>query len=279
MGTLAHRHPALAGERAAPATTRLAPRWTARTLGIFAVAVRAREASRAASPCRSSLGGADRERARAPSLLMSFGSPYLISQVPSVPGYLLAWTGDAAERSRRWRRRSAARRSRGTLPGARASVLANRRWPRDGQDGRRATGGNALPASGHDRPDRDRSACGAACRLSARPPVPSRRLDAHRPAPRLRHRRGRGARRCRRGELSVACATSTARDVSASMTPRRPDAKTLYDLASLTKVVGLTTGVMLAVSEGRLELDAPVDRYVPGLRRAGQVSSSPSGTC
>jgi len=45
--------------------------------------------------------------------------------------------------------------------------------------------------------------------------------------------------------------------------PTRPDAKTIYDLASLTKVVGLTTGVMLAVSEGRLELDAPVDRYVP----------------
>ena len=43
----------------------------------------------------------------------------------------------------------------------------------------------------------------------------------------------------------------------------RPDAKTIYDLASLTKVVGLTTAVMLAVSEGRLELDAPVDRYVP----------------
>ena len=39
---------------------------------------------------------------------------------------------------------------------------------------------------------------------------------------------------------------------------QRPDARTIYDLASLTKVVGLTTAVMLAVQEGLLELDAPV---------------------
>jgi CubicO group peptidase (beta-lactamase class C family) len=43
----------------------------------------------------------------------------------------------------------------------------------------------------------------------------------------------------------------------------RPGATTMYDLASLTKVVGLTTGLMLAVSEGKIDLDAPVQRYVP----------------
>jgi CubicO group peptidase (beta-lactamase class C family) len=31
----------------------------------------------------------------------------------------------------------------------------------------------------------------------------------------------------------------------------------------LTKVVGLTTGLMLALSEGKIDLDAPVQRYVP----------------
>jgi CubicO group peptidase (beta-lactamase class C family) len=45
--------------------------------------------------------------------------------------------------------------------------------------------------------------------------------------------------------------------------PTHPDANTVYDLASLTKVVGLTTAVMLAVDEGRLDLDAPVRQYVP----------------
>lgn len=37
--------------------------------------------------------------------------------------------------------------------------------------------------------------------------------------------------------------------------PRRPDETTIYDLASLTKVIGLTTAFMLAVEEGRLDLD------------------------
>ncbi len=43
----------------------------------------------------------------------------------------------------------------------------------------------------------------------------------------------------------------------------RPDSATIYDLASLTKVIGLTTAVMFAVDEGRLTLDSSVVRYVP----------------
>lgn len=43
----------------------------------------------------------------------------------------------------------------------------------------------------------------------------------------------------------------------------RPGLTTIYDLASLTKVVGLATAALLAVDEGRLDLDAPVQRYVP----------------
>jgi CubicO group peptidase (beta-lactamase class C family) len=43
----------------------------------------------------------------------------------------------------------------------------------------------------------------------------------------------------------------------------RPGGNTIYDLASLTKVVGLTTAAMIAVDEGKLELDAPVQRFVP----------------
>ncbi|HMH83707.1 MAG TPA: serine hydrolase domain-containing protein, partial [Gemmatimonadales bacterium] len=43
---------------------------------------------------------------------------------------------------------------------------------------------------------------------------------------------------------------------------------TLYDLASLTKVVGLTTACMLLVDQEALALDAPVARYVPAFRGA-----------
>jgi serine-type D-Ala-D-Ala carboxypeptidase len=41
------------------------------------------------------------------------------------------------------------------------------------------------------------------------------------------------------------------------------EASTLYDLASLTKVIGLTTALMLAVEERKLDLDAPIQRYLP----------------
>lgn len=43
----------------------------------------------------------------------------------------------------------------------------------------------------------------------------------------------------------------------------RPDSTTLYDLASLTKVIGMTSGVLLAVSDGKLVIDSPLSRYVP----------------
>ncbi len=45
---------------------------------------------------------------------------------------------------------------------------------------------------------------------------------------------------------------------------------TVYDLASLTKVVGLATAVMLAVDDGKLELDAPVQRYLPAFAGEGK---------
>ncbi|MGH7608150.1 MAG: serine hydrolase domain-containing protein, partial [Gemmatimonadales bacterium] len=52
--------------------------------------------------------------------------------------------------------------------------------------------------------------------------------------------------------------------------PRPVTAETVYDLASLTKVVGLTTACMLLVEAGRLDLDAPVQRYVPRFQGPGK---------
>jgi CubicO group peptidase (beta-lactamase class C family) len=45
--------------------------------------------------------------------------------------------------------------------------------------------------------------------------------------------------------------------------PRPPDGRTLYDMASLTKVVALTTLTMMAVEEKKIALDTPVVRYLP----------------
>ncbi|HLZ45336.1 MAG TPA: serine hydrolase domain-containing protein [Gemmatimonadales bacterium] len=48
---------------------------------------------------------------------------------------------------------------------------------------------------------------------------------------------------------------------------RRPvTTQTIYDLASLTKVIALTTECILLVDRGKLDLDAPVQRYLPEFR-------------
>jgi len=41
------------------------------------------------------------------------------------------------------------------------------------------------------------------------------------------------------------------------------DANTIYDIASLTKVVGMTTAMMQLVERGQIDLNAPVQRYLP----------------
>ncbi|MHB1863327.1 MAG: serine hydrolase domain-containing protein [Gemmatimonadaceae bacterium] len=43
----------------------------------------------------------------------------------------------------------------------------------------------------------------------------------------------------------------------------RPDEHTMWDLASLTKVVGMTSAMMQLVETGKVVLDAPVQRYLP----------------
>ena len=47
-------------------------------------------------------------------------------------------------------------------------------------------------------------------------------------------------------------------------------AGTLYDLASLTKVVATTTMAMILVDEGRLDLDQPVWEVLPGFQGPGK---------
>lgn len=50
----------------------------------------------------------------------------------------------------------------------------------------------------------------------------------------------------------------------------RPGRHTLWDLASLTKVVGTTTALAQLVEQRRVDLDAPVQRYVPGWTGPGK---------
>jgi CubicO group peptidase (beta-lactamase class C family) len=45
-----------------------------------------------------------------------------------------------------------------------------------------------------------------------------------------------------------------------------PDERTLWDLASLTKVIALTSAVMHLSQQGKLDVEAPVQRYLPEWR-------------
>jgi CubicO group peptidase (beta-lactamase class C family) len=47
-------------------------------------------------------------------------------------------------------------------------------------------------------------------------------------------------------------------------------ADTIYDLASLTKIVATTTAAMILVDEGRLDLSRPVSAFLPRFRGAGK---------
>lgn len=55
--------------------------------------------------------------------------------------------------------------------------------------------------------------------------------------------------------------------------PRPPDGRTIYDMASLTKVIALTTLAMMAVHEQRIALDSPVVYYLPEFARGGGEKS------
>jgi CubicO group peptidase (beta-lactamase class C family) len=52
--------------------------------------------------------------------------------------------------------------------------------------------------------------------------------------------------------------------------PRLVDPATIYDLASLTKVIGLTTASLLLADEGKLDLEAPVHAYLPAFQGPGK---------
>lgn len=54
---------------------------------------------------------------------------------------------------------------------------------------------------------------------------------------------------------------------------RPPDGRTLYDMASLTKVVVLTTLVMMAVDEGKIEIDSTVVHYLPEFAKGNGAKS------
>ncbi len=232
-----------------------------------------------------------------PTILVSFGSPYLLSAAPEVGTYLLAWGPREVSQRAAARALVGERGITGRLPvslppfhrrgeglrrearpsvvraGRAADVLVEAGFV----PGRGETGGAALREAalracrerGELRPwaatcegvggvvvgpEADPAAVDMSARALAR--VDSLLLagiaDSVSPGAALAvGRHGRLVRLRGYGRL----------DWGEDAPPATPSS--LWDLASLTKVVGTTTAAMILVEEGRLDLDAPVVRYLP----------------
>jgi beta-glucosidase-like glycosyl hydrolase/CubicO group peptidase (beta-lactamase class C family) len=189
--------------------------------------------------------------ARTPTLLASFGSPYLLSQLPGYSGgYLLAWSDT----------RSAER--------AVARALA----------GGAAIGGQLPITLSPERP------LGHGVRLPALAPqadttAPLAPADTVWDRERLdgvtRFLQAKVAEGAFPGGVLVVghegrIVFEQAVGVYGEDDPRPVSTGTVYDLASLTKVIGLTTATMLLVAEGRLDIDRPVQDYLPEFTGPGK---------
>jgi CubicO group peptidase (beta-lactamase class C family) len=233
---------------------------------------------------------------RAPTVLVSLGNPYLLAALPEVGSYLVAW-GD-----REVSQRAAARAVLGATPiGGRLPisipplhrrgegldraadpVMAARGEARgDALDeaGLVRRGPGATPGPGDPPPAAWREARISPLELAdpgtvGMDPDALAALDAYieaaigdSVAPGVALAVGRGGRLVRlRGYGQLDWAPG-----SDPVTPH-----TLWDLASLTKVLGTTSAVMLLVEQGTLDLDDPVVEHLPewgrGDPRKGRVT-------
>lgn len=180
-----------------------------------------------------------------PVIVLAFGSPYLLAQVPELRTYVCAY--GAAESSQRaaigllFGEFAARGRLPVTLPGLHALG--------DGLQVPARSHGWSVATSPEEagfRADGLRDVDALLERFVAERAFPGAVLAVGH-AGRLAHLRAYG-------HLSY--------DTGAA--PARLD--TLYDLASLTKVVATTTMAMMLVDERRLDLDRPVQAFLPGFR-------------
>jgi beta-glucosidase-like glycosyl hydrolase/CubicO group peptidase (beta-lactamase class C family) len=206
-------------------------------LTLFASSIRiatARGAIGLPAPLAELIAKSSRER---PTGLISFGTPYLLSEAPGVAMYLLAWTDNPLAEE--------------AVAAALAGSALSGRLPIELPPG--------YPLGwGITKPERLALCAVQPCVLAPLTGLLDSAVAAG-AAP------GAVLAVSSHGDRFVYGTGKLALD-----DPARPDGQSVYDLASLTKVVATTTLAMLAVSEGKLELDAPVQRYLPAFKGAGK---------
>jgi beta-glucosidase-like glycosyl hydrolase/CubicO group peptidase (beta-lactamase class C family) len=198
-----------------------------------------------------------------PTVLVSLGNPYLLGAIPEVGTYLLGWSGADVSQT------AVARALLGRAPVAGALPIAipplHGRGDGIGRDAVRP--GLAAPvAYGH---------VGGVGPIEGAEPAPVDRLDGAALDSLSRTVRAAIAAGVTPG---AAVAVGTSRGGAWIQGFGHTDwggdvpvvtHATLYDLASLTKVVGTTSAIMRLVDAGRLSLDAPLARYLPAWPAGG----------
>jgi beta-N-acetylhexosaminidase len=196
--------------------------------------------------------------ANRPVVVTSFGNPYVLAQFPDVSTYVVAWgQWDAPQRA-------AARALTGQIPITGRLPIA---IPPSHALGDGIKADPVVSAAAPSSPLRPRNGTAASRMLVVAPaeagmdPRLDLRVDSivriallEGAAPgaavavgrhgRLVHLEGYGRLDTREGFAAVTDST-------------------IYDVASMTKIVATTTAAMILVDEGRLDLDAPVQQYLP----------------
>lgn len=215
-------------------------------------------------PFRELVGASAAER---PTVLISFGNPYLLAAVPEVGSYMLAWGDRDVSQRAAVAALFGEERVSGRLPvalppfhqigeGLRRPKVADRIATLEIEDPVVAAGIIARRGGsprGSFQTVADPQSVGMSEEALAR--VDSILLaaiadSAFSGAAVAVGRRGRLVKLDGFGELQY----GTGRPVTPT---------SIFDLASVSKVVGTTTAAMILVSEGRLDLDAPVVEYLP----------------
>ena len=182
-----------------------------------------------------------------PMMVISFGNPYLLTSLPDSPGYLIAWGSHEVSQ------RAAARALFGQSAISGRLPVSIPPYHEIGDGLTRSALPDPLdvnPSSVEVDPETVGMDAG---RLAAIDVLVAEALaDSASPGAVLAiARHGQLVRLRGYGKLDWA-------ETSGSAGPR-----SIYDLASLTKVVGTTTAAMILADEGRLDLDAPVVEYLP----------------
>ncbi|MGH7664731.1 MAG: serine hydrolase [Gemmatimonadaceae bacterium] len=185
------------------------------------------------------------------SIVVTFGDPYILRQIPDASTYMLAWNPWS-----QWSERAAARAitGRAEITGQLPVTIAPAPDLRAGAGIRM----NAIAFEG--APATYPEATMALLRDTLQSLLDSGVADSTFP----------GAFAVV-GNHQEVLASAAAGRLDWAPSPA-PNEHTIWDLASLTKVVGMTTAMMQLVERGAVELDAPVVRYLPGFTGAEKAT-------